>query len=107
MAWLNRHRLWVLVLDGTERWTAFPRLAVFPAADGWAACVIEAPGRRTWVPGAFSTDDEAKAAAIDAARHTLPAQWLPALAAGHDLPAANDPGPRTFAPPFAKLGFTS
>ena len=44
--------------------------------------MIEAPGRRTWVPGSFSTDEEAKAAAIDAARQALPAEWLPALAVG-------------------------
>jgi hypothetical protein len=106
MAWLHRHRLWVLVLDGTERWSAFPRLAVFPGADGWAACVIEAPGRRTWVPGSFATDEEAKTAAIDAARQALSAEWLPALAAGPSLPAANDSEPRVFAP-LPKLGYSS
>ena len=68
--------------------------------------MIEAPGRRTWVPGSFSTDEEAKAAAIDAARQALPAEWLPALAVGPSLSAANDSEPRAFAP-FPKLGYSS
>lgn len=106
MAWLNRHRLWVLVLDGTERWTSFPRLAVFPVGGLWRACVIEAPGRRTWVPGSFGTDAEAKAAAIDAGRRALPERWQPALASAQGISAANDPAARRFGP-LPKLGFSS
>jgi hypothetical protein len=106
MAWLNRNRLWVLVLDGTERWTAFPRLAVFPSPEGWGACVIEAPGKRTWVPGPFANEHEAKRAAVDAARRALPERWQAALGPSGDAPAANEADPARFAL-LAKLGFSS
>ena len=85
MAWLNRNRLWVLVLDGTDRWTSFPRVAVFPVPEGWGGCVIEAPGKRTWVRGSFAHENEAKGAAIDLARRVLPRQWHPALGPGTDI----------------------
>lgn len=106
MAWLNRNRLWVLVLDGTERWTSFPRLAVFPVTDGWGACVIEAPGKRTWVRGSFAGELEAQQAAVEAARRTLPPQWHAALGPAEEPPAANEEGATRFAL-LAKLGFSS
>ncbi len=106
MAWLNRNRLWVLVLDGTERWTAFPRLAVFPTGEGWGACVIEAPGKRISVPGPFANEHEAKRAAVAAARRALPAQWQAALGPSDDAPAADDAETARFAL-LAKLGFSS
>jgi hypothetical protein len=102
MRWLRQQKLAVLVLDGTERLAAFPRLLVFPFEGGggrWRACVAVAAGQREWLPGVFATEDEARRACLDSARIALSRRWRARIdAALADLPEVHIELPRVSRP---------
>ena len=83
MRWIQRSTLSVLVLDGTERLSSFPRLVVFQHGPAnFTACVIAGPGVRHWLESRYTGGDEAKAACLVRARSVLARKWTRAVETG-------------------------
>ncbi len=99
--WLQQRTFAVLVLDGTDRLTSFPRLTVFPVEGGrWGGCVAVSAGQHRRLATTAPTADDAKCVCLRAARAALPPRWYNAVdAALAALPADTQRPSRAVAAP--------